>query len=700
MTMLVSMLGQLADKGTLRQLDYQFARFIYTQSQDDKLAFISGVVSSELGKGHICLPLIDAQGQAVDLASKLGLFGEAALSLNQQLAGVDWSERVNQSALVANNAQSKPLIFDGERLYLHRYWHYEVALAERLNSFGTPMILKPDEQQKLRELLDHLFARNYRYLFESIKNTHDVTMVKLQRMVCDHLDVVNQELLDWPAIVQMLSAVRSIEQLSALDDLVPQSACVNWQKVAAAVALTRRFAVISGGPGTGKTTTVTKLLAALIEQAKQSGEAPTIKLVAPTGKAAARLTESIGKAVAQLPIEPELKVAIPTEASTIHRLLGAIPNSAEFRHHQQNPLHLDILVVDEASMVDLPMMYKLVGALPKQARLILLGDKDQLASVEAGAVLGDICSFNRFGYSASQSQAVVKLTGYQTLLNNQGGTANIADSLCMLQKSYRFDARSGIGQLAKAVNAGSVQQIDWVWQKSFSDIAKFPLDGQHYSQMVQTMVTEYRGYLQRIEVADLDPRTEEPESIETQARAALQAFARCRLLCAVREGDFGVSGLNQRIERGLANRKLIRVQDELWYHGRPVMVTRNDHGLGLYNGDIGICIRDERQNKLKVFFELPDGSVKSVLPSRVPEHETAYAMTIHKSQGSEFDHTLMILPPDFTPILTRELIYTGITRAKKQLSLYADERILKRGVKVRTERASGLVKRLLIDGEV
>lgn len=691
---LISTLAQLAEKGTLRQLDYQFARFIYTQSQDDALAFIAGVVSSELGKGHICLPLFDGQGQPIDLAAKLGLFGDTALALNKQLVAIDWVALLDQSCLVAKNEQSQPLIFDGERLYLHRYWHYEVTLAERLNSFGLPMILKPAEQQRLTELLDHLFARNYRYLYENIKDSSSISVVQLQRLICDHLDVVSEESLDWPTIGQKLSTVRTIEQLSVLDDLVPQSACVNWQKVAAAVALTRRFAVISGGPGTGKTTTVTKLLAALIEQATQSGDVPAIKLVAPTGKAAARLTESIGKAVSQLPVSQTLKESIPTDASTIHRLLGALPNSAEFRHHRDNPLHLDILVVDEASMVDLPMMYKLVEALPKHARLILLGDKDQLASVEAGAVLGDICSFNKFGYSTAQSHAVVQLTGYQTLANSHNPTSTIADSLCMLQKSYRFDARSGIGQLAKAINSGSAQQVDQVWQKEFTDIVKYPIDSQHYSQMIQTLVGEYRLYLERISKAGVDLISGEPETIKQRAKAALDAFGRCRLLCAIREGDFGVTGLNQRVERALASRKLIQVQDELWYHGRPVMVTRNDHALGLYNGDIGLCIRDESEDKLKVFFELPDGSVKAVLPSRVPEHETAYAMTIHKSQGSEFDHTLMILPPDFTPILTRELIYTGITRAKKRLSLYIDDRVMKRGIKLRTERASGLVSRL------
>lgn len=699
MTNLVATLKQLADKGSVRQLDYQFARFILAQSQDEQLAFIAGVVSSELGKGHICLPLSDSQGQSTDLAAKLGLFGDSALELNQQLVTIDWAKKLANASLVGKSGEPVPMIFDGERLYLHRYWHYEVALAERLNSFGSPMNLKLDEVKKLAELLDHLFARNYRYLFEELKKaeqTGQSSHVLRQRMVCDHLDVVNEENLDWPAIDQKLIGVSRVEQLTVLNELVPLSHCVNWQKVAAAVALTRNFAVISGGPGTGKTTTVTKLLAALIEQSKRGDELPTIKLVAPTGKAAARLTESIGKAVAQLPVSPELKQAIPTDASTIHRLLGAIPNSAEFRHNQSNPLHLDILVVDEASMVDLPMMYKLVDALPKYARLILLGDKDQLASVEAGAVLGDICSFNQFGYSSGQAQLVSQLTGYQTLSRGVNQSESIADSLCMLQKSYRFDARSGIGQLAKAVNAGSAQRVDLVWQKAFADIKNFPIDSQHYNQLIQTLVGEYSGYLKRMDQIELNPDTEEPESIEQRAKATLDAFAKCRLLCAIREGDFGVTGLNLRVEKALAARKLIKVSDEIWYHGRPVMVTRNDHALGLYNGDIGICIRTDvdGESKLKVFFELPDGSVKSVLPSRVPEHETAYAMTIHKSQGSEFDHTLMILPPEFTPILTRELIYTGITRAKNRLSLYADERVVKRGIKVRTERASGLVSRL------
>ncbi|OLQ93929.1 exodeoxyribonuclease V subunit alpha [Vibrio ponticus] len=704
---LMATLQRLAQKGSLRQLDYQLARFIFSKSHSDQLAFIAGVVSSELGKGHICLPLRDAQSQPVDLASKLGLFGDAALELNQVLIAIDWQQLLSHSIWVANPTHNKasalPLVFDGERVYLHRYWHYEVTLAERLNSFGTPMILKPIEIKKLTNLLDHLFARSYQYLFATLSSAAknpNFSQVQRQQLVCDHLDVVEDSSLDWSAIDQVLLQAKRAEQLAPLDQLVPQAVCVNWQKVAAAIALTKRFAVISGGPGTGKTTTVTKLLAALIEQAQNSESGvnvvPTIKLVAPTGKAAARLTESIGKAVAELPVSPELKAAIPTESSTLHRLLGALPNSVEFRHNQANPLHLDILVVDEASMVDLSMMYKLVDALPKHARVILLGDKDQLASVEAGAVLGDICSFHQYGYSSQQGELIAQLTGFNTLAQSQQKGSQVGDSLCMLQKSYRFDARSGIGQLAKAVNAGSGFKYDAVWQRDFADITQYPLDMQHYNQLIQTMVSEYSVYLKRIAKREVNPQTEQLESVTALAKAGLDAFAGCRLLCAIREGDFGVTGLNQRIERALVARKLVQTQDELWYHGRPVMITRNDHALGLYNGDIGICIWDDslEEPRLKVFFELPDGSVKSVLPSRVPEHETAYAMTIHKSQGSEFEFTLMILPKEFSPILTRELIYTGITRAKKRLAMYVQPDVVKRGIKVMTERASGLVERL------
>ncbi|MEZ8067328.1 exodeoxyribonuclease V subunit alpha [Vibrio sp. FF145] len=714
---LMDVLKFLADKGSIRQLDYQFARFIAQQatSHSQEVGFLAGVVSHELGKGHICTQLIQQHKagpeQTTDLAQLLGLYGETALQLNQKLLGIDWVTVLQSSNLVGTtNDCVKPLMFDGQRVYLQRYWNYEVVLAETLNRLSKPVEFNSEQRKALTETLNQLFARSYHFLFNTLAKAEanqQTSQVLRQQLMCDHLDIVNEQALDWGAIDQAIVQAKQVTDLDVLDSLVPLSACLNWQKVAASVALSRRFAVISGGPGTGKTTTVTKLLSAMVEQSLSQGKTPTIKLVAPTGKAAARLTESIGKAIEQLPLAPEVKDNIPTESSTLHRLLGAIPNRAEFRHNRRNPLHLDILVVDEASMVDLSMMYKLVDALPEHARLILLGDKDQLASVEAGAVLGDICSFNSVGYSSAQGNLIAEMTGFDAIAKPRQlktGSVNppaIADSLCMLQKSYRFDARSGIGQLAKAINNGSANQVDQVFAKGFADIENHPLSSDSYNLMLRTLVNEYGAYLNRMNVP-----LEELETQEARAKSVLDLFSQCRLLCSIREGDFGVKGLNQRIERALAARRLVNPHnDELWYHGRPVMVTRNDHGLGLYNGDIGICmleadvsssssIDDNSAPRLKVYFELPDGSVKAVLPSRVPDHETAYAMTIHKSQGSEFDLTLMILPPDFSPILTRELIYTGITRAKKRLMMFSDTNVLKRGIKVKTERVSGLGSRL------
>ncbi|WKY59374.1 exodeoxyribonuclease V subunit alpha [Vibrio sp. SNU_ST1] len=706
---LMDVLKFLADKGSIRQLDYQFARFIAQQatSHSQEIGFLAGVVSHELGKGHICTQLV----QATDLAQLLGLYGETALQLNQKLLGIDWATVLQSSNLVGTtNDCVKPLMFDGQRVYLQRYWNYEVVLADTLNRLSKPVEFNIEQKKALTGTLNQLFARSYHFLFNALAKAEanqQTSQVLRQQLVCDHLDIVDEQSLNWGAIDQAIVQAKQVTDLDVLDSLIPLSACLNWQKVAAAVALSRRFAVISGGPGTGKTTTVTKLLSAMVEQSLSQGKTPTIKLVAPTGKAAARLTESIGKAIEQLPLAPEVKANIPTESSTLHRLLGAIPNRAEFRHNRRNPLHLDILVVDEASMVDLSMMYKLVDALPEHARLILLGDKDQLASVEAGAVLGDICSFNSTGYSTPQGNLIAEMTGFDAIANAQQAKAGginppaIGDSLCMLQKSYRFDARSGIGQLAKAINNGSANQVDQVFTKGFGDIENHPLSSDSYNLMLRTLVNEYGAYLNRMNVP-----LEELETQDARAKSVLDLFSRCRLLCSIREGDFGVKGLNHRIERALAARRLVNPHnDELWYHGRPVMVTRNDHGLGLYNGDIGICMLEADSTtlesnsatsapRLKVYFELPDGSVKAVLPSRVPDHETAYAMTIHKSQGSEFDLTLMILPPDFSPILTRELIYTGITRAKKRLMMFSDTNVLKRGIKVKTERVSGLGSRL------
>ena len=456
----------------------------------------------------------------------------------------------------------------------------------------------------------------------------------------------------------------------------------NWQKIAAAVAITRQIAVISGGPGTGKTTTVAKLLATMLAL---SEGAMRIRLAAPTGKAAARLTESLGKALQQLDVSDEEKQRFPAEATTLHRLMGAVPGSQRMRYHAGNPLHLDLLVVDEASMVDLPMMANLIAALPPHARVIFLGDRDQLASVEAGAVLGDICRCAEAGYSPERAAELSELTGYAVEGNNDAQAPLVRDSICLLRKSYRFDASSGIGQLALAVNAGETRQVEKVFDSGFTDIERFSLNSSEaYQHLLSAGVVGYRHYLSCL------AEGAEPQEV-------LKAFGRFQLLCALREGPFGVMGLNERIEVSLLRAGLIRRSPGpagKWYVGRPVMIARNDSTLGLFNGDIGIAMPDE-EGALKVFFPLPDGSIKAVLPSRLPPHDTAWAMTVHKSQGSEFEHTLLVLPVQYTPVLTRELVYTAITRAKQRLTLYAETPVLHSAVKMRTLRRSGLVERLV-----
>jgi len=460
-----------------------------------------------------------------------------------------------------------------------------------------------------------------------------------------------------------------------LNSLFSNDEEVNWQKVAAAVALTRRISVISGGPGTGKTTTVARLLAALIQMA--GDQKCRIRLAAPTGKAAARLTESLGGALRQLPLTEEQQRQFPTEACTLHRLLGAQPGSQRLRYHDGNPLHLDVLVVDEASMIDLTMMSRLINALPPHARVIFLGDRDQLASVEAGAVLGDICTWASAGFTAQRARELSALTGCRMEGNPSPVAGALRDSLCLLQKSYRFGSDSGIGQLAAAVNRGDRQALRAVFDGRFSDIQKKQLQsGEEYLAMLDDALQGYQRYLQEVE------RQQAPE-------AAIEAFGEFQLLCALREGPFGVTGLNERLEQVLAQkRKIARQAHSRWYEGRPVMISRNDSALGLFNGDIGIAL--DRGQGLRVWFQMPDGSVKSVQPSRLPDHETAWAMTVHKSQGSEFDHAALILPQQMSPVVTRELVYTAITRARRRLSLYSDESVLAQAVTTRTERRSGL----------
>ena len=446
----------------------------------------------------------------------------------------------------------------------------------------------------------------------------------------------------------------------------------SMQRIACEVAAKNHITLITGGPGTGKTTTVVKLLALLIAT---SANDLKIHLAAPTGKAAARLTESITNALAHMPADVQSR--IPTQTQTLHRLLRS--NSHDTRVH---PLATDVVVVDEASMVDLEMMARLLASVPPTARLILLGDKDQLASVEAGAVMSQLC------------------TG--ELLRAQTVT---------LTHSHRFDAASGIGQWAQAVNAdnqnnaASIQALwnaapDWLStlpnnasEDSKQDsgqtdplhqVTKLQLHNAHDTKLAQALAFGWRHWLSLIDSHRTNTFEKITACTDSQAIDLLKSFNEFSVLCAVREGPFGVTQLNAHIEKALG------FTASAWYVGRPVMVTRNDYALELMNGDVGICLPGP-DGVLRVAFPSLGGNVRWIVPSRLDAVETVFAMTVHKSQGSEFHHVLLVVPAHDSPVLTRELVYTGLTRAKENLTLWAPRpEVLLQACSRRVLRSGGL----------
>ncbi len=526
-----------------------------------------------------------------------------------------WRKKLEKSPVVGHSGEFKPLILDGRsKLYLHRYWGYQEKLASLL-------------KKRIRDCNHQL----------------DITLLK-----------------------------------KGLDRLFPpvDNNGIDWQRIAAFTALTRLFCVISGGPGTGKTTTVVKIIALILEQT--GTERNRISLAAPTGKAASRLQDAVNFEKSRLNCEDYVKDAIPQKASTLHRLLGSIPGSPYFRYNAENNLPVDVVIVDEASMVDLALMSKLVQAIPLRARLILLGDKNQLASVEAGAVLGDICdSGNPHGFSEAFYRAVKEIAGFEGVLEPDKAMGHgICDSIVQLRKSYRFGSDSGIGKVSRAVNAGYDHvSITLMKDNSYQDMEwkGLPRPDNLPKAIRETVINGFETYLNA------------GDPLKT-----LALFDSFRILCALREGPYGVTALNLLTERILKNVGLVK-SEKTWYPGRPVLITRNDYNLRLFNGDVGIVLKDtEADDDLRVFFFGADGTLRKIHPLRLPEHETVYAMTVHKSQGSEFEHVLFILPDRDYPVLTRELIYTGITRARKGIEIWGNEDVFRAAVSRRTERTSGL----------
>ena len=492
----------------------------------------------------------------------------------------DWISGLKSNAVVGNPGEFKPLILDEEnkRLYLQRYWAYESSLSKYITRILG--IKNPD--------LDTVIANAC--IQKAYKNSKN-TIHKAQEQ-----------------------AIKN--------------------------AITYQFSLISGGPGTGKTYVISKILEVFSDFYKNKHF--RIAMATPTGKAANRLKETLTKE--NLEKGPNAKV------STLHRLLGYIKNSIYFKYNQENLLQLDCLIVDETSMVDLALLSKLIAALPEKCKLILLGDKNQLTSVNAGSVFADLCSTNNASFKLQMTE---------------------------LDQSHRFDKNSGIGRLSQAVKLGDDNAcITFLKSKESTQVQwnKLP-EPNHFKTVLD--IDRYKSLFSKPEISE--------------AFRVLQSFM---ILCALKNGFYGALKINRMMEELMAQKGWMG-KNSTWYRGRPIMILKNDYQLDLFNGDMGIILSDPKNpGKLRAFFPALSGDAKDIYrsysPSRLPQHETTFATTIHKSQGSEYNEICLILPKENSKALTKELFYTGITRARKKIVLWADEKIILESIKTSILRKSGL----------
>lgn len=605
-------------------IDIHFGRFLERLggAPNEGLFLAAALAGRSVGEGDICLNLADFAGRPLpEIACK---------SLERCPDLQAWRRMLEASPAVGKPGDYRPLILDGQsRLYLYRYWEYEDDVARFL--LGKAAVTS-SWRKSLREA---------------------------------GID---------PRILK-----EALNLLFPLDTGSGEKTEPDRQRIAAFTAVVRKLTVISGSPGTGKTATAARIIILLLELFR--GRRLRIALTAPTGKAAARLQEVMAKARDEWCPDLQIRGVMPQQAQTIHRLLGSVPHSPYFRHRRGNPLPADVVVVDEASMVDLPLLAKLVQALPDHARLILVGDRNQLASVEAGAVLSDICGEGSLDRVAMDFADFVAETDGEDSAMSPGPEmpGKIADCLIELKTNYRFPEQSGIHRLSLCVNRGEGRAALAILKDEAggdADWMTVPAPRELPQRLKQPVINHFRKCLELI-----DSREE--------YHNLFALYDRSRILCALRQGPYGATEINALCERILHEAGLIR--NGLWYPGRPVMITKNDYGLGLFNGDVGLILPDpERRGEMGAFFPEKDGGIRRFAPVRLPEHETVHALTVHKSQGSEFASVLLILPDRDSPVLARELIYTAITRARTKVEVWGDEEIFRRAVARRSERSSGL----------
>ncbi|GAA5219053.1 exodeoxyribonuclease V subunit alpha [Corallincola platygyrae] len=635
-------MAQLSD---IEAIDYFFAKQMLDElsaeltpeydEEEQALSFhIFLALQWSLRQGHSCLPLSALAEQTYwqDHENDQPGYQFPALALLQSLC-----ERLN----ITGDA-NLPVVLEqstsGHVLYLRRYWQFEREVAHALKQRMLLDDVKPAQLQRVKTLFPSLF----------------------------------------PNVFQATS-----------DSQQP-----DWQQVAVANAIGRKLSVISGGPGTGKTYTVARLLVAMFAAAEQGDF--RVMMAAPTGKAAQRLKESIMNAKGQMltqGIDAALVAQIPDEASTLHRLLGFRPQSLQLKHDQEQPLHCDLLLIDEVSMIDLPMMARVLRALPEHASLVLLGDSQQLPSVETGCVMADLSLSQVTGYSKRAAAQIAEISGQKVPVSEQGDcayeNASDYDYLTLLTESRRFGGE--IGEFAQKVigaDASACRQMLLARQQTMTpEQSNFSFAHKPDIQLTYIDNPSLDNWLKAASYHYFQPIAK--QSCLDDAMNYLEGF---RFLVPGRQGERGVEGLNLRIEQWLAKRNSA-ITPGSHYQGRPVMIVENSYSTGLFNGDVGLIWPDET-GRLVAWFEQEEGGYKRISLGRLPRVETVYAMTIHKTQGSEFKHVAIVLPEQESQLLSPELLYTGLTRAREHLYVAGDLSIWLAALSKSEQRYSLLRQRL------
>lgn len=607
--------------GWLRTLDLTLALSLQRLRPDtpEPVLLAAALCSRAVALGHSELPLVEVPALLAEVAADASPPPLPALALWRELLRQSpWVAALDDAAHEPTDTLGKVLVLAHDALSLRRYWDYETRLASAL-----------------------------------------------RRRAADPLPATNTT-----------AAVRA--RLHALFPALARGD-TDAQALAAALCLQQRLVLLTGGPGTGKTSTVARALVLLSEQ--RSAPAPLrIALAAPTGKAAARLSEALRDNLRALIdagcLDADTAAALDQPATTVHRLLGWQHGRIDFVHHRNNPLAADVVVIDEASMVDLPLMTKLVEAVPDAARLLLIGDRDQLASVEAGDVLAAMCDAAGPGerFPSAVADTLSAAMGVAVAADS-GASGALAGCRVQLQHSYRQQAELQLKPLAQAVRVGdSATVLDALAAARHAGVQWHDAGDSGLAARASALALPHYRAL----AAAADPAQ------------ALQLALRFRVLTAVRDGPAGAITLDAQLAAALVEPGS---RAELPFHGRLLMITRNSYRHGLFNGDIGVCWR-ERDGSLRVWFEAADGGLRAFLPSALPSHESAFALTVHKAQGSEFDEVLLALPEHGARVIARELIYTGLTRARSRVVVWATAQVLSEGIARRSQRRSGLAARL------